>query len=937
MGERGIGGLAQSAGLAVCETEPIRFPGAVQPHGVLLVIRADSQVIEAASESCEAVLGLSAASLLEQPLGKIVGPASLAALLSGQYDGSQALVHLSLNGRELRARPGINQARQVLVDIETAGQDFSSVQGTVYKRRQVLAGLRALSDIQAIAQGTAELVRDMTGFDRVMLYRFDEEWNGEVIGEACAGNIESYLGHNFPASDIPRQARDLFKSNRMRMIPDALYVPSALIASRDARPIDLGQSSLRSVSPVHIEYLKNMGVRASLTGGLVVQGRLWGLLACHHKSGPKYFGPSVRDALGWLCEDIAALIEATLIRQLREREYGLATRRRSLVNVIRQVGFKELMQQGGCADLLKVVGADGFALLAKDSIQTAGSTPPIGRIGELQKRRRECESDPTLFASNALARDLGVAAAGDGVAGALFVSLRYRPDITMIWFRKEQDYTLRWAGDPAHPHSTDASGRISPRKSFAQFLQDVRGQCPAWAAEELESAAELGSLIEIEVLRDGEAFTQTILNSSPQRVVVLDARGLIVSVNDAWTRFAEVNGAAGPGHNSVGLSYHGIRAADGGLPGGVEAAPAWAGTEAVLNKTREHFTLDYPFDSPRARRWFRMSVYPMIAPSEGAVVAHEDITDRRAAEAELEKHRHHLEELVGERTLALTIANEAAAAAHLASVERLRVEAQAKMQSGKLEAVGTLAAGIAHDFNTILGSIVGFAEMTGDDVPEGSTARRNIAQILSASFRARDLIARMLAFARQSTVEPVPVDVVAEVREALALLRASLPPSVDLSFQSGMDEAGATPCILADPTQIQQIVMNLCINAVHAMDERGVIRLRVDPAARIKGAPPKHADGICLTVADGGRGMSPQVLERIFDPFFTTKAPGEGTGLGLSVVYGVVTDLGGVIEVQSRVEGGNTGTEFRVFLPLTKSGVRAGAMPAGLKTRIKES
>ena len=303
-----------------------------------------------------------------------------------------------------------------------------------------------------------------------------------------------------------------------------------------------------------------------------------------------------------------------------------------------------------------------------------------------------------------------------------------------------------------------------------------------------------------------------------------------------------------------------------------------------------------------------------------------DIENLKQSEAELDQYRHHLEELVVSRTSELARAHEAAEAANRANAQRLRLEAEAKMESRKLEALGTLTAGIAHDFNNILGSIVGFAEMTADVLPDDSRAKRNVAQILSASFRARDLIARMFAFARESPVQPVAVDVVVQARETLAMLRASLHPSVQLSFESGMDATSPSATILADPTQIQQVVMNLCINAAHAMDDDGVISIRIDPADKIADVPVGHLDGICLTVADSGSGMTPEVLERMFDPFFTTKAPNKGSGLGLSVVYGIVASLGGVITAQSRISGSDMGTEFRVFLPVEKHPLQIGEM-----------
>jgi len=254
-----------------------------------------------------------------------------------------------------------------------------------------------------------------------------------------------------------------------------------------------------------------------------------------------------------------------------------------------------------------------------------------------------------------------------------------------------------------------------------------------------------------------------------------------------------------------------------------------------------------------------------------------------------------------------------AQAEHRAAEERVRVENEVKMRSSKLEAVGTLAAGIAHDFNNILAAIVGFAELTADELPDNSNVKRNVEQILSGSFRARDLVARMLTFARASPVEPTEVQIVAVVEEALALLRASVSASIEMTFDNRLGDVNAL--VLADPTQIMQIVMNLCINSSHAIENRGTITVGLQPASEVDCAPPELRDGICLTVTDTGSGMTPEVRERLFDPFFTTKAPGEGSGLGLSVVYGIVSGMGGVIKVESSTAAVDSGSQFQLFLP----------------------
>jgi PAS domain S-box-containing protein len=1033
-----------------CETEPLRFPGAVQPHGAVLILRAGTAMIEAASESCEALLGYPAERLLGTVLHDIIGAGAATALLGYRCSGLEPLVHVSVNGRDLRARPCINQAQQISIDFESVDRDFTPILGTAYHHRRVLAELRRSSDVPLIAQQTAAMIRDITEFDRVMIYRFDADWNGEVIGEACVDTIDPYLGMHFPASDIPKQARELYASGRIRHIPNAGYVPSVMVTRGDPHAIDLGSSTLRSVSPMHREYLRNMQVHSTLVGSLVIEGRLWGLVSCQHKSGPKHVDPSVRDGIEWLCEDFAAALEAAIIRQRGERERSLSQRRRRLVDELRGADLKELMSRNDGAGLLTLVDADGFALLAKGSIHTMGITPTSDRIELLQRRRLDCGNDSTLFASSALARDLAVDES-DGTAGALFVSLRKGPDITMIWFRNERRFCTRWGGDPQRMRLVDETGRFSPRKSFAQYEQQTRGQCLPWTTEELASAADLGSLIEIEELKQSEAFAKSIMDSSPKPTAVLDARGVIMSANRAWDGVGAANLPRYGVTDSSRLHYRSVCAAAVGRPNDTNAAQAWSGIEAVLHGAKTYFTLDYPCDFLEARRWIRLSAYPMIAPGEGAVVVHEDITERkltalrleyertqlrtllqtipdmvwlkdpsgayltcnpayerligamgqhligktdyafmtvgqadvireqelevkmsivskrkerwvidgeanrvllevtitpmlgangsllgvlsvgrditelRRSEGELEQHRHHLEKLVDERTAALAIAHAAAEAEHHATAERLRVENEVKMRSSKLQAVGTLAAGIAHDFNNILGSIVGFAEMTADELPDDSDAKRNVEQILSGSFRARDLVARMLTFARASPVEPAEVDIVAVVEEALALLRASVRASIEMIFDNKL--ADLTTSVLADPTQIMQIVMNLCINSVHAIDNRGTITVGLEPADQVDLAPTELRDGVCLTVTDTGSGITSEVRERLFDPFFTTKAPGEGSGLGLSVVYGIVSAMGGVIKIDSSTAAVGSGTRFQLFLPRFTPPSESGQVP----------
>jgi signal transduction histidine kinase/ActR/RegA family two-component response regulator len=253
-------------------------------------------------------------------------------------------------------------------------------------------------------------------------------------------------------------------------------------------------------------------------------------------------------------------------------------------------------------------------------------------------------------------------------------------------------------------------------------------------------------------------------------------------------------------------------------------------------------------------------------------------------------------------------------------VKRKEEELEAKLrQAQKMEAVGALAGGIAHDFNNVLYPIIGYAELTLNEVPEGSRARRNLNGILKAANRAKDLVQQILAFSRQAEKERRPVRIESIVKEAGKLLRSSIPKNIEIRQ---VIEAGCRP-VMADPVQIHQVVMNLCTNAYHAMREKGGV-LEVSLTEEEIGVDDLKADlGLTpgtylrLTVSDTGHGMDKALMSRIFDPYFTTKAPGEGTGMGLSVVHGIVKDHGGEVEVHSEPKKGTT---FHVHLPIIDIG-----------------
>ena len=259
-------------------------------------------------------------------------------------------------------------------------------------------------------------------------------------------------------------------------------------------------------------------------------------------------------------------------------------------------------------------------------------------------------------------------------------------------------------------------------------------------------------------------------------------------------------------------------------------------------------------------------------------------------------------------------------------------------QAHKMEAIGTLAGGIAHDFNNILMAIIGYTEMALYKTPEGTTpVRRDLEQVLKAGYRARDLVNQILTFSHQSDQERKVIDIVPPVKEALKLLRSSLPSTIEIRQDIAIPpEKGV---ILADPTQIHQVLMNLCTNAAHAMRDKGGIlsvslsSVETDADAYLVSRYPDLKPGpyVRLTVGDSGHGVDPSILERIFDPYFTTKGPGEGTGMGLAVVQGIVNRHGGMITVNSEI---GKGTTFHALFPrieqkIVPEDMLAEALPTG--------
>ena len=487
-----------------CADEPIRIPGAVQPHGAL-VAADDSGVVVLHSSNADEVLG------------RPVAGTALADLLDLAAVEPGLPLRTVLGDRAFEV--AVHHADGLLVT-EWEPLEDAHAAGEVWHRRLplVLQRLQEAPDLTALCAALAREVRRLTGFDRVMVYRFDPEWNGEVVAEERRDDLEPFLGLRYPASDIPAQARALYLRNWLRLIPDARYTPVPLVPERnplDGRPLDLGASTLRSVSPVHLEYLANMGVIASMSVSLVDGDRLWGLIACHHYAGPHRPTPADRVAAEFLGRTASLLLHAKVDEGDAARVLEVAERSSRLVEAVGRTPRRPAaaLVDAGVQDLLPCGGA---AVRLDGRLVLLGSTPPAEQVTTLLDR----------LPDRTTATDAVLTAVPDGedlvptASGVLAVPVPGSG--WLAWFRPETLREVRWGGDPTTPKLVDDrfGPRLSPRTSFAAWTQQVRATSAPWRPHEVAAAEQLARHVGDVASRRAEEESQVA--AALQRTLLLE-------------------------------------------------------------------------------------------------------------------------------------------------------------------------------------------------------------------------------------------------------------------------------------------------------------------------------------------------------------------------------------------------------------------------------
>jgi len=549
------------ADLTNCERELIHLAGSVQPHGLLLVLRGSQRRIVQASQSAARLLGRPLDWLLLARLQELSNEADagLSALAAdGDLREPQPL-RCSVAGQRFEGAVHRLDHDTLVLELEPADTGAAPGSAPDFDNAALLQRLSAAvqrfseaSSIGTLADSVVQCVRDIVGYERVMVYRFDPDRHGRIIAEARDPRLEPLLGHRYPASDIPQRARELYLRNRVRVLVDVHYEPSPLVprllpgAPADhAGELDMSQCYLRSMSPLHLQYLKNMGITATLVVSLVREGQLWGLIACHHNS-PRNVPYAVRAACELLGEAISTRIAA--IENYARAQVAIQVRRleQRLVEATSTEGDWRLALFRHPQMLLQPLDASGAVLFHGGEVLSCGEVPSTPELRALRAWIEQQPAEAHFQTSRIGKANPELASLTPTASGVLAVRLSSTQPDFLVWLRKEQLQSYTWAGDPNKPIVDNDPMKLSPRRSFAVWSEIVRGTGVPWTPAEVLLASAFGDAL-IDIIVQVHAVRLLIAEhqlaelrgtvaDSKEAVVVASASGSAFHANQAFVQ-----------------------------------------------------------------------------------------------------------------------------------------------------------------------------------------------------------------------------------------------------------------------------------------------------------------------------------------------------------------------------------------------------------------
>lgn len=536
------------AAVEACAREPVHIPGAIQPTGCLVSLDADMGRVRQVSANIEDFLGISVADILAGEPREVLGDELMDLLETERVkpDSSASVLAATAQGDLAGKRRYFHVVTYPSDDafvVELEFQMCPDGHRLPDKVNDWLAEVGQINDIDTLLDALTRWVQRLTGHERVMVYRFDEQWNGRVVAETRLPVAESFLDHYFPASDIPPQVRRLYDMNRARSIPDVVAPAIPLVPPNgpgESAPLDMSRGVLRAVAPIHQEYLSNMGVGAALSIAMHEEGRLWGLLACHGLE-PRPLEADLRDVL---CNLVSIAMQRLMILRARAD-----TRLLHGIHESNEMLFEEsghllgpdgLIQRNG-ARWLELLDAEGIALVTGNQSSGTGTVPAEGNLVAMADWLSRHQQQHSFWHTDALGETPLAPWQEGNLCGLLAVALPTDTTHWLMLFRREQRYSKRWAGKPEDtPMIRDGQLVLTPRRSFAQWKEEVRGHSRAWSAITCRATGDLAKTLA--VLTSGHEIDQ--LNEQLKSLAYND------SLTGIWNRYcmeqaidAEINAA----------------------------------------------------------------------------------------------------------------------------------------------------------------------------------------------------------------------------------------------------------------------------------------------------------------------------------------------------------------------------------------------------------
>lgn len=867
-----------------CEREPLRTPGFIQPHGTLIAFKNDLKVSHA-GENARTYFGRAPEWLLNQHLAAFCSSADVAAVertLLNLPEGQ--LTRVPWQGASRPCDAWVHVAGGVYV-LELEATDTHAEPepaGATDAIREYLDITAITQSVETLAQRTAETFAAVALYDRVMIYQFHEDWSGQVIAEHRPAAAEPYLGLRYPATDIPSQARELYTVNHLRVLSNVEATPAALLARPGEQALDLTYAMLRSMSPYHIEYLRNMNVSATLNASILVNGRLWGLISCHHLTA-KTVPAFVREAARLMAQTFskriaemrgqsAARANSKMAWQLR----ALAGETASAENIVETLCF-------GNTRLNTLFQLDSMAIHAEGALISVGDAPPADWITTFVEQILPLEQD--VFAFSEMQGGLACSPCEEAT-GALALILSRNPAVVILGFRNELEQELTWGGDIRQAAvRTEGAERLSPRKSFAAYKQTIHGKSLPWTVSETEKGRQL-----VAVLRG-------LLPSDPLSASRIFSRGI-------QRLFEAVPSPSSLARSLLDLASEGMSLFVNRR--GESAIPAFA-SQALLTQ----FDLDDngPEFSMTIGDFFRHIGMPddllhraHFGPQEVRV-----LTGRCANRTYVVQLKQMIDVTVSEThasLLVLTFSDMTKQARMLETSEAAQKRAE---HANRIKS--TFLANTTHEVRTPMNGILGVAQLLKDTPLTAEQAE--LVQIIERSGTAllqivNDILDFSKVEAGKLTLESVSFNLHSLLQEVMQLFRPMASPQVDLRLTISPD---VPALLIGDPGRLRQVVVNLLGNAVK-FTPQGQVTLSV----RVERASAVHVT-LAFKVQDSGVGMPAHKAAKLFDRFDQADASISrkygGSGLGLSISKELVTLMGGHIFATSK-PGEGTSIDFRL-------------------------